>query len=202
MTFDDLLKKWNGGVLHGAPRKLAAAAGVQESYVSKMRRGVVPGEATLEKVAKILGVKTSELEELLAPVPSGVDMSSLAGVHSFVPVLGAVAADRFNFSLDAIPEEQIPNPYPGKNVFALRVHGDCMEPTFGDGEYIYFSLTQPVGDGKIVLARLDGEHTVKRYFKRTNGIELRPDNKKYPAKTYATNKLEIVAVAVGGYKKV
>ena len=133
--------------------------------------------------------------------PLGVDMESFASVSAFVPVLGTVTADRFAFSLDAIPEEQIPNPYAGKKVFALQVRGDCMEPTFRNGEYIYFSLTQPVADGKVVLARLDTEHTLKRYFKRTNGIELKPDNPKYQSKTYATNKLEIVAVAVGRYGK-
>jgi repressor LexA len=128
-------------------------------------------------------------------------MNTFSGVYHFVPVLGSVTADRFNFSLDAIPEEQIPNPYAGKQVFALRVVGDCMEPTFRDGEYIYMSVTQPVTDGKVVLALLDGEHTVKRYFKTAAGIELRPDNPKYKPRTISTNKLQIVAVAVGRYGK-
>lgn len=132
--------------------------------------------------------------------PSGVDMSTAAEAV-YVPVLGTVPADRFAFSLDAIPEEKIPNPYGSKKVFALRVIGDCMEPTFRDGEYIYFSMTQPVADGKIVLARLDAEHTVKRYFKSAAGIELRPDNPRYKGKTHTTNKLEIIAVAVGRYGK-
>lgn len=164
-------------------------------------KGQRPGEEMLRKIAGVFGVGENEVTAAFERNPAGVAMESLASVNYFVPVLGSVAADRFNFSLDAIPEEQIPNPYAGKKVFALRVAGDCMEPTFRDGEYIYLSLTQPVTDGKIVLARMEGEHTLKRYFKRPDGIELRPDNPKYKAKTYATNKLEIVAVAVGGYRK-
>lgn len=55
-------------------------------------------------------------------------MDSLVEVNSYIPVLGVVAADRFVFSFETIPEETLPNPWPGKSVFALRVSGDCMEP--------------------------------------------------------------------------
>lgn len=163
-----------------------------------------------DRVRNLNAEETTALEKVLKKpsgyfdeqaAPSGVDIGTLANIETYVSVLGTVSADRFAFSLDAIPEEKIPNPYGSKKVFALRVVGDCMERTFRDGEYIYFSTTQPVADNKIVLARLDGEHTIKRYFKRADGIELRPDNPKYKSRTYSTNKLEIIAVAIGRYAK-
>jgi repressor LexA len=205
MNFEQALTDWNGNKARGAQTRLAKIINVAPNTVSQWCSGKSkPGPDLEEKVARAMRISIDELRgyfDRKLEGPSGVDAMTVRDVSSFAPVLGIVTADSFAFSMDAIAEEQIPNPYPGKNVFALRVSGDCMEPTFRDGEYIYFSRTQPVIDGKIVLARLDGQHTMKRYFKRADGIELRPDNTKYRSRTYTTNKLEIIAVAVGRYGK-
>ena len=91
--------------------------------------------------------------------------------------------------------------WPRKKVFALRISGDCLEPTLRDGEYVFVSEAQAPVDGRIVLAQLDSEYTLKRYYKRADGVELKPDNPKYRSIKVASNKLVIKGVVVGTYRK-
>lgn len=140
------------------------------------------------------------LESLREP-PSGVDMTTMAQLETTAPVLGIVCAERFAFSFESVPGDHIPNPWPRKKVFALQISGDCMEPTFRNGEFVYLSESQQVVDGKVVLAQLDGEYTLKRYFRRADYVELKPDNGKYKSIKIATNKLIIKGVVVGTYRK-
>lgn len=203
MNLDELLAKWNGGKMRGAPRKFARALKVSETYFSSLRSGRnAPGEDVIARSAELLKISADEARQLFpSKPPSGVDMGTLTEIDTIVPVLGAVSADRFAFSFDAVPDEHIPNPWPRKKVFALRISGDCMEPTFRDGEYVYLSETTPPTNGRVVLAQFDGEFTLKRYFKHADGIELRPDNTKYKPIRTTSNKLLIRGVVVGTYRK-
>lgn len=205
MNFEELIVRWNGGTFRGAQTRFAKAARVTQATVSRwISGGYPPDRDARPRIAKLLGISEGQLDELFKSkksLPAGVDVQTLVKASSFVPVLGPVAADRFSVCFDAVADEYIPNPYPGKKVFALRVSGDCMEPTFRDGEYIYLSEAQPVADGKIVLAQLNGEYTLKRYYRRADGIELVPDNKRYRSIKITTNTLVIKGVVVGTYRK-
>jgi repressor LexA len=88
--------------------------------------------------------------------------------------------------------------------FSVQVHGDSMEPTLHDGDFVVFKTY--VGDGsdipngKVVVVRNHhGELVVKRLI-RTNGlIMLTSDNPKYPPippEQIKTEDLRIVGVAI------
>lgn len=102
-----------------------------------------------------------------------------------VPVLGATAA-----GLPILAEEnreydlQLPTSLiPGKGAyFALHVEGDSMvEAGILDGDLAIIKQTNEAKNGEIVVARVGDENrvTLKRFFKTTNAIELRPENSKY-----------------------
>lgn len=206
MTFEERLKEWNGGIFRGAVKKFAAKIGVSASAVSNWIGGMTPGEEMLAKIARELGTSADQAatyfgHKQAAPTPSGIELTSLSILETTAPVLGVVTADRFAFSFDAVPDEHIPNPWPRKRVFALRISGDCMEPTFRDGEFVFISETQQIVDGRVVLAFLDGEFTLKRYYKRADGIELKPDNPKYKPIKVASKFLVIKGVVVGTYRR-
>ncbi len=101
----------------------------------------------------------------------------------WLPIVGDVAAGRPVFAeehyedLVPLPERFAPN---GEG-FMLRVEGDSMiQAGIQDGDYVIVSRTSTAEDGDIVVALLDDEATVKTFFRRDNGFELRPENPSMP----------------------
>lgn len=134
--------------------------------------------------------------------PSGEGFVYAGKNMPMIPVLGSVCADRFTFSFETYPEQYLPIPAErGRNLFALRISGDCMEPTFRDKDLVIINPNEPPADGKVVLAQLDGEFTLKRYFLRADGVELKPDNARYKVIKAATNKMTIRGVVIGTYRR-
>jgi len=62
----------------------------------------------------------------------------------------------------------------------LRVDGDSMiEDGILNGDYIIAKKIQIAQAGDTVIASIDGETTLKRFYIGSNGIELHPRNSKY-----------------------
>lgn len=99
-----------------------------------------------------------------------------------VPVLGKVPAGK-----PLLAEENIEGflsvareMAPGKEVFALKVKGDSMiEDGILDGDYVIIRRQETAENGDVVCAVMDGEATLKRFYKKGNIINLRPANKNY-----------------------
>jgi repressor LexA len=108
--------------------------------------------------------------------------SRLSGAHRAVPLVGTVAAGEPILAEQNI-EETLPLPqalFPGDEVFALRVQGDSMvNAGILDGDLVVVQRQEAADNGDIVVAMLDGEATVKRFFRRADGIELRPENDRF-----------------------
>jgi len=65
--------------------------------------------------------------------------------------------------------------------FFLRVQGDSMiDAGIHDGDLLVVDRALEPGDGKIVIAALDGELTVKRLSLRDGKAALMPENPDYP----------------------
>ncbi len=62
----------------------------------------------------------------------------------------------------------------------LNAKGDSMIGVgIFDGDWICFNPCNSANDGDIVVALIDNEATVKRYFKKKNKIILHPENPQY-----------------------
>ena len=90
--------------------------------------------------------------------------------------------------------------------FSVQVHGDSMEPTLHDGDFVVFKTY--VGDGsdipnrKVVVVRNHhGELMVKRLTRVNGSIVLTSDNPKYPPIPPSAD-LQVVGVAVEAIKRV
>ncbi len=96
-----------------------------------------------------------------------------------LPVVGTVAAGSPILAEQNI-EEYLPVPvdFVGHGShFILRVKGDSMiEAGIFDGDYLIVRQQQQANNGEIVVALIEGEATVKRFYKRDLGIELKPEN--------------------------
>lgn len=68
------------------------------------------------------------------------------------------------------------------NLDIIRVIGDSMLPYIKDGEYIFVQKDTPCKNGDTIIANIDGELYVKRYYKIPfeKWIKLESDNPDYP----------------------
>ena len=119
-----------------------------------------------------------------------------------IPFLGRVAAGQpieritENEFID-IPRNLIKS---AKDLFALRVEGDSMiEEGIFDGDTLVIQSRAEARDGDLVVASVEQEATVKRYFHKANPatpelgklIELRPANKRLTSMWYSASQVEI-----------
>jgi len=97
----------------------------------------------------------------------------------FPPVVGRVPAGKPVLAVEDI-EDTFPLPFDlarSEDCFVLTVRGDSMTGAgILDGDYIVVSRDLNVQNGDIVVALVDDEATVKRYYKEKDGIRLQPEN--------------------------
>lgn len=103
-----------------------------------------------------------------------------AGVR--VPLVGTVAAGVPILAVENV-EQYIPVALPGgrgKQLFALRVKGDSMiNAAILEGDIVVVEKTPVAENGQIVVAMVEDEATVKRYYKENGQFRLQPENDAY-----------------------
>lgn len=179
-------------------QELAAKLGIKaKSYVSNLENGYAPIGAKMRvRLSEIFKCSPSEFADdaVSRQVPSAAGEHAL--VDHEVPNLGTLSASRFSFSFDMPVDNLLPFTIRGRaqeRYAAFTVSGDCMEPTIKDGDEVVVRQTQHVEDGTIAVVYHDGECTLKRVYRKKDGVLLKPDNAKYPGKLIASNKVEIRA---------
>jgi repressor LexA len=92
------------------------------------------------------------------------------------PLLGRVAAGRPIEAVEEIDAIEIPPSMLGKgDHFVLQVKGDSMkEDGILDGDFIVVRKQPTAENGQTVVALINNEATVKKYYQREGHVELRP----------------------------
>ncbi len=91
-----------------------------------------------------------------------------------LPLLGSVAAGVPTLADEQV-EEYIETPFEGD--FVLRVKGDSMmNASILDGDLVVVKQQETAKNGEIVVARIEDEATVKRFFREKGHIRLQPEN--------------------------
>ena len=129
------------------------------------------------------------------------DRNDLSTDHMVIPVLGRVAA-----GVPITAEENImdlyamPTCFSGKGeVFMLKVRGDSMiNAGILDGDYVIVSKQPVARNYEIIVAMIDGEATVKRYFNEGSRIRLQPEND--AMEPIYSDKVEVVGKVVGVFR--
>ena len=101
-------------------------------------------------------------------------------IDNQLPLLGVVSA---GMPLEVYNHKEyidVPSSMYRKNNYVLKVNGDSMkEDGILDGDYIIVEKNNIAREGDNVVAIINGEATLKRYYIGSNGIELHPRNDKY-----------------------
>jgi len=97
----------------------------------------------------------------------------------YAPLVGKVAAGQPIFAAENI-EETLTLPaelFPDGDLFMLEVKGSSMiEAGILDGDLLVVQRQETAQNGDIVVALVEDEATVKRFFRHDDDIELRPEN--------------------------
>ena len=120
-----------------------------------------------------------------------------------VPVLGRVPAGKPFLSEENVEGVLIiPADMSGGKTFALRVKGDSMIGAgIMDGDRVIVKQQSTAENGEIVCALIDGEATLKRFFKKDGVVTLKAENEKYAPITLSAGEFRIAGRVVGLLRK-
>ena len=96
-----------------------------------------------------------------------------------IPVVGKVRAGAPHLAVEDITGHLVMDASVARwdNTFFLKVEGDSMiDAHIRDGDFVLVKSQQTAENGDIVVAIINDEATVKRFFRRRNNISLEPAN--------------------------
>ncbi|SNR87916.1 SOS-response transcriptional repressor, LexA [Anaerovirgula multivorans] len=99
-----------------------------------------------------------------------------------VPIIGKVTAGEPILAVENV-EEMFPLPadflnHNNEDVFILSIKGESMiEAGILDKDYVVVRKQAHASNGDIIVALLDNEATVKRFYRESDHIRLQPENK-------------------------
>jgi repressor LexA len=125
-----------------------------------------------------------------------------------VPILGRVAAGQPILAIEqATDTVRIDRVLIGghREVFGLRIVGESMiEDGIFDGDYVFVKKTPQANTGDIVVAMIEGEATVKRYYPEGDRIRFQPANSNMQpiiVRRLDFKSVDIIGIVVGIYRK-
>lgn len=122
---------------------------------------------------------------------------------SGLPLLGQVAAGSPILAEENIEEYiEIPDVIGGEDGdYILKVRGDSMiKAGIFDGDYVVVRQTQEARDGEIVVALIEDEATVKRFFREKDRIRLEPENDEM--EPIYSAEVQLLGRVIGVFRKV
>jgi repressor LexA len=116
-----------------------------------------------------------------------------------IPFLGRVAAGAPIEAVDIPEAVEVPESLlAGGNNFALQVQGESMiDEGIRDGDVLIIRKQDHADNGQTVVAQIEGEVTIKKFYRRDGRVELRPANAELQSLVVPAEKVEIIGVVVG-----
>jgi len=120
-----------------------------------------------------------------------------------IPVIGKVTAGQPILAVENI-EDVFPLPMEfidHGNTFILSVKGDSMiEAGILDNDYVVIRQQSFASNGDIIVALIDDEATIKRFFKEADHIRLQPENSLMEPIILNTDKVSIIGKVTGVFR--
>ena len=168
----------------------------REDLKSRAMRPVLPDGS-----GEVVPLRRTPMGTGVMEVVSGDDMAE-------VPILGRVAAGQPILAVEhATDTVRIDRVLIGghREVFGLRIVGESMiEDGIFDGDYVFVNKTPSARAGDIVVAMIEGEATVKRYYPEGDRIRFQPANSNMDpiiVRKSEFRTVDIIGIVVGVYRK-
>ncbi|PRR81345.1 transcriptional repressor LexA [Clostridium vincentii] len=126
------------------------------------KKGLIKRDPTKPRALEILELSALKREMLNIPI--------VGKVTAGVPILATEnIEDTFAIPMDFIKHD--------RELFILKVSGESMiNIGIRDGDLAIIEHADSASNGEIVVALIDDEATIKRFFKENNHIRLQPEN--------------------------
>ena len=178
----------------GAAVGLSSPSSVHNHIKSLTEKGLLQRDEKKSRVMRVANETVREPKKSAASAQSAPKASAPTAManddfmirHSVdsIPVVGSVAA-----GVPILAEENVEDTIPlstdfirgdASDTFILNVHGDSMiNAGILDGDYVVVHSQSTARNGEIVVALLDNEATVKRFYREIDHIRLQPENDYY-----------------------
>ena len=182
--------------------------GVNDHLKALEKKGFLSRDTLKSRAMRPIGAGTSP----------GIPMAALTGMAAMpdamgdfvdVQVLGRVAAGQPLLAVENVQDTVRVDPFflgQKRDVFALKIVGESMiEDGIFDGDYVFVKKTSSADRGEIVVAMIEGEATVKRYFPEGDRVRFQPANSNMEpifVRKADMRSVEIIGVVVGVYRRV
>lgn len=165
--YEYLMERSQSNVAPPSVREIGAAVGlsstssVQANLDTLEQAGYIERDPMLKRSIRLLGQADNITHvPLLGTVTAGMPILAVEQVEGYLPYNGKVSRD--------------------KPLFALRVRGESMLwAGILDGDVVFVEKTPVASNGEIVVAMIEDEATVKRFFKENGHIRLQPENDEF-----------------------
>ena len=196
-------------------REICAAVGLTStstvhSHLKKLtERGLLQRDEKKSRVMRISKPAVlSDMEGLTADssalVPQADDAFFLHQQVQQIPVVGNVAA-----GTPILAEQNVESAFPlpvdfirgdASDTFILNVHGDSMvNAGILDGDFVVVHSQNTARNGEIVVAMIEDEATVKRFYREKDYIRLQPENDMY--EPICSRDVKVLGLVVALFRK-
>jgi repressor LexA len=169
--------------------KFKALGTVQDYLKTLERKGYIKKERDKARAISLIGFKKTLRDIVEVPV--------LGKVAAGQPILAVENIEGY-VAIDKIWAR-------GENIFALKVQGDSMvNAGIYDDDFVIVKQQPTAENGQIVVALIDDEATVKRFFKSGNSVTLKSENPRIKPFVYQESdakNISIVGKVIGVFRK-
>ncbi len=144
---------------------LSSSSTVHSHLSALENKGFIRRDPSKPRALEVLDYRDTE---------RGVDPGSVRAV----PLVGQVAAGAPLLAAEHIEETvSLPTELADESTFILRVKGDSMiEAGILHGDHVVVRQQDTASNGDVVVALLEDDATVKRFYREADRIRLQPEN--------------------------
>lgn len=145
----------------GAAVGLRSTASVQSCLDALEKAGYISRDPMLKRSIRIVGQSDNVTQvPLLGTVTAGYPILAVEQIERYLPYSGYLSGD--------------------KTIFALHIKGESMiNAGILDGDIVFVEKTPVATNGEIVVALIENEATVKRFYKENSHFRLQPENDEF-----------------------
>jgi len=146
---------------------LSSSSTVHAHLSALEAKGLIRRDPSKPRALEVLDREIAPLQQL--HVRNVVELPVVGAVAAGTPILAEENVE----STIALPTEVVRD----DSTFVLRVKGDSMvDAGILDGDYVVVRQQATADNGDIVVAMLEDEATVKRFYREADRIRLQPEN--------------------------